>query len=796
MGGGTIGGAIGGVIGGTIGFFVGQPFLGFSLGASLGAGIGSAISPQILPTVTNEGTRMDTAMVQQSSYGQTVNFVTGTCRAAGMLMWCSDLMETRHVSKQTVKTGGKGGGAKQTVENVWYTYAVNAAVVICEGPIFGVRRIWADTELVYSKHEDADADTDALSNAFAQGFTLYLGTADQLPDPLLEASIGADMVPGYRNIAYIVFENFDVTNTGGRLPNFTFEVVTDGHYPSGDVIVPDDVALADIITDLVENYSVLTASDIDVTDVDQLVKGYLINQQCNIRAAMEPLLLAYYVDAFESEGKVKFISRGNASALTIPRDKLIPIKSGQNEGIDLVVVERIDEKELPKKVTVACFNRENDYEQVTGSFSRQATISKVETSQTFGLSLTEAEASGIAEVLCHVAWTHRSAVQFTLPLDYLKLDVSDVITVTSDTQSYVIRITRVEIGQNELQCEGVYEDREIYSPVSVSALTDTSKKLIAKPGETLLYFLDIPLIDEPGREWWIQAGYYLAATGAEPWAGCTIQKKIAGVWYDYTSFDVYSVCGQTKTVLTGSSVPFVVTGDTVDVELVRGTLSSVTKDQLFAGDNLAAIGSEIIAFQTATLISGSTYRLSNIIRGRFGTEWAMAGHALYDDFMLLDHSVKFMPTGLHEIGIEQDYKAYSQTAWTSIFKYQDPPEPITDHQFTWQGESMRPRSSVHIYAERGWDGARYINWTRRERLDGTWRDIVDVSNYEPTMEFEVRIMDGAAIKRIIPVTDALWATYSAADQTTDFGSVQPSIDVNIYRYSARVGLGRVGSATI
>jgi hypothetical protein len=40
------------------------------------------------------------------------------------------------------------------------------------------------------------------------------------------------------------------------------------------------------------------------------------------------------------------------------------------------------------------------------------------------------------------------------------------------------------------------------------------------------------------------------------------------------------------------------------------------------------------------------------------------------------------------------------------------------------------------------------------------------------------------------------ASYSAADQTTDFGSAQSSIDVKIYQISAVVGRGYAVEATV
>jgi DNA-binding beta-propeller fold protein YncE len=57
------------------------------------------------------------------------------------------------------------------------------------------------------------------------GVTFYHGLDDQLPDPLIESYQGIGNVPGYRDQAYVVFENFYLNDYGGRIPNLTFEVI-------------------------------------------------------------------------------------------------------------------------------------------------------------------------------------------------------------------------------------------------------------------------------------------------------------------------------------------------------------------------------------------------------------------------------------------------------------------------------------------------------------------------------------------------------------------------------------------
>ena len=73
-----------------------------------------------------------------------------------------------------------------------YTYSVSFAVALCQGPITRIDRVWANGDLF---------------NLRDVTWRLYHGTAEQMPDPLIEAIEGTGQAPAYRDTAYIVFED-------------------------------------------------------------------------------------------------------------------------------------------------------------------------------------------------------------------------------------------------------------------------------------------------------------------------------------------------------------------------------------------------------------------------------------------------------------------------------------------------------------------------------------------------------------------------------------------------------------
>ena len=180
-------GAVGGAIGGGIGQVV---------GATLGGMLDRAAVAGLEPA-RQRGPRLEGLKVQGTAEGAPLACVFGRARVVGQMIWAARFLESRKTS-----SGGKGG--PRTVE---YGYSLSFAVALCEGPIDGVGRVWAD-----GRPMDLTGVT----------MRLHRGTAVQMPDPLIEAVEGA--APAYRGVAYVVFEDMPLAAFGNRAPQLAFEV--------------------------------------------------------------------------------------------------------------------------------------------------------------------------------------------------------------------------------------------------------------------------------------------------------------------------------------------------------------------------------------------------------------------------------------------------------------------------------------------------------------------------------------------------------------------------------------------
>ncbi|MCX7565165.1 glycoside hydrolase/phage tail family protein [Sulfitobacter sp. F26169L] len=194
------GAAVGGSIGGTL-----AGLSSVAVGRAVGATLGRVVDQKILGSGAQavETGKVDRFRLTSAGEGDPVTQLYGRLRLGGQIIWASDFEE---VSSTT--GGGKGAGSQpKTTE---YSYSVNVAIALCEGEITRVGRIWADGE---------EIARDDLN------MTVYTGSKDQQPDPLIEAIEGPGEVPAYRGTAYVVMEALGLQRFGNRVPQFSFEVI-------------------------------------------------------------------------------------------------------------------------------------------------------------------------------------------------------------------------------------------------------------------------------------------------------------------------------------------------------------------------------------------------------------------------------------------------------------------------------------------------------------------------------------------------------------------------------------------
>lgn len=558
-----------------------------------------------------------------------------------------------------------------------------------------------------------------------------------------------------------------------------------GHWLQGKLGIAN---IAAIVKDL-SMRSGLQETDIDVSKISEMLDGYVITSQQSIREVVDVLRKAYFFDAVESDNTLRFVPRGGDIDVFANEADIVPVNSDGSGVGELMKVIRTQEVELPKKINVVYLNRLTDYQTATQYSQRETTKSRETQTLDFPLVISDQIAKNIADITLFSDWIERTQYNFDLPLKYAQLDPADVISITVGGVSHRMRIISTYIGSGVVRVSAVAEDVSVYDfynaaggAASISLIENT----VIPP--TKMELLDLPLFPADSAD---KALLRIAACGlADGWSGAIIYRSDDG-GANYSRFAAPvnpAVIGATESVLAGFSGNVFDEKNSVTVILLgSGQLQSVSEPAVLNGANAALLGDEIIQFKTATLISDGKYVLSGLLRGRLGTEWAVSSHAAGERFVLLDNALDVQAVANSIIGLSRKYKAAS--LGQSITS-------VSEQDFTYTGVALKPYSPVHITGSRDGGGNILINWVRRSRTGGDWRDFVDAPLSEEKECYDVEILNGTNVVRSFLGLTVPNVTYNASEQIADFGSTQPSISVRVYQISTAVGRGYAGEGNL
>lgn len=542
------------------------------------------------------------------------------------------------------------------------------------------------------------------------------------------------------------------------------------------------VPLADIIESEAELSSLLTAADLDTSLLTAEVRGYRVSGG-SIRSALEPLQGAYPFDIIQSGYQLKCVPRGQASVMTIPWEDL-SAADGDTPG-DLLQESREMDSQLPALVAVKYLDAAREYavgEQSKARINTQA-INRVD--REVSLVMTADEAAGMADVLVNLPWLERTPAKFTMPPPYLDLEPADVVTVVTPSATHEFRLTDINYTPDgRLECEAKPNRAALYTSTAKGGEGVPPSGEVPLPGMTILLVLDLPVVDETLQN---NPGMVMVATGiTDGWPGAVAFRSIdAGqTWSELQGFTGKGTLGTARGALPVSSCTLI-DQRTLTVDLITGDLESITRDQMLAGINYAAYGVngrwEIVRFQDAVLQADGSYLVSSFVRGERGTEWATGLHQAGDWFVLLDDPDNlFIDMAVGSIGVPATYRGITSGATI---------DSASDVPITYQGVNLECLSPVYAKGTRDGSGNFSGTFTRRSRLSSSWwTNGVEAPVGETSESYEIDVMSGATVKRTITASTPSFS-YSAANQTTDFGSAQAAITFRIFQLSNIMGRG-------
>jgi hypothetical protein len=489
----------------------------------------------------------------------------------------------------------------------------------------------------------------------------------------------------------------------------------------------------------------------------------------------------------ESDYKIKFVKRGGSSVATIAASECAARKAGSPLPPTEVHDRRAD-LELPQQVDVTYIDASLWYAQGAQYARRLIGNTFDAKSVELPISLSATKAKAVADVLLHNAWKERDSRTLQVTRKYLKVDPCDVITFTDAAgESHPLRVVKAEYAfPNLVTLECVDEDTTVYAftaPAAAPISTSTGIQIANLP---ILYLMDIPMIDDADDD----AGVYFAGGGTiGAWRMADLSQSVDGgtVYADVDDLTSPSTTGTAVNVLADPSHwPTWDHTSYLDVQLSVGAFMQATGLAVCNWANLLLVGDELIQFRDVLRLGGNVYRLTTLLRGRRGTEWACGTHVQGERVVLIDGTTQRLALTTADIADVDYYKLVPMGVDAAVC-------PAVKLVST--AAALKPYAVGHVASSRDGSNNLTITWIRRTRVGGEWEDLIDVPLSETSEAYEVDVYEAGIVVRTISVV-AQTASYTAAQQVTDFGSAQSEILVKIYQLSVEVGRGFATTATV
>ncbi len=656
---------------------------GGPLGAMIGATVGGAIDREIFKPKGREGPPLTELAVQTSSYGTAIPQLFGTMRVAGTVIWATDLIETR-----ATQGGGKGRPSTTT-----YSYSASFAVLLSARAILGVRRIWADGKLLRGGAGDFKSAIGA--------FRLHPGGEDQAADPLIASAEGIGLTPAHRGQAYAVFEGLALADFGNRIPSLTFEVEADAGPVSAGAVV-----------------ELVSGGLVDGAGLALPLGGYSA-YGTSLRALADGLAQAGGA-WFAPDGERLALRAGGGAAIEID-----DAGAGGARGVRSIA----PADSVPARLSIQHHDAARDY---------QAGLQRAERpgagARELRIELPAVLDAGAAKTLAGAALARLDVERErrTVALDWRALQVApgDRVRIAGEAGRW--RVSGWSLEAMVLTLDLV---RLARAPLAVPAVPG---RVIGAPdllaGETIVHAVELPPLDDTLLSG-PRLSVFAAGTGTG-WRNAALQLSIDGGarWSPVGASAAAATMGAVVTAPGAGLATLFDRRNAVVVDLLHSgmVLGDADDAALDAGVNLAIVGEELLQFGRAERSGPLRWRLSDLWRGRRGTEGGIGAAAPGDRFILVQADAL--------VSIDLPVTALGATASVMAVGTGDggtPPVAVA----AISGASVVPPSAVALRVTAVAETV-VIDWRRRSRVGWRWIDGVDAPLGEEIERYRVTIHSG------------------------------------------------------
>jgi hypothetical protein len=317
---------------------------------------------------------------------------------------------------------------------------------------------------------------------------------------------------------------------------------------------------------------------------------------------------------------------------------------------DPVQVERADIFSLPTIQRVEVMSRGNQYSAVPVEARDQSQIEIFgprvgSTIQAHEICDEFVMGPLIAQTILQRNLYVRTKFTFKLSWEYCLLDPMDIVTITDSNlglSNYPVRIIEIEEDDKGLlafTCEELVTgvSNPAFNPNATATGFQPNWGVPAVPVNTpLIYQPPLALTQGVSQVWLGASG--IGGGGQNQWGGANIYVSVDNVTYA----QIAVLTAPLRQGFLTSGLPAAGGWDSVDTLAINlaqsnGTLAGTSQSAAQAGATLSLVDKELLAYETATLTTASSYNLTGLARGLSGS--SPAAHSTGAPFARLDGAV-------------------------------------------------------------------------------------------------------------------------------------------------------------
>ena len=335
------------------------------------------------------------------------------------------------------------------------------------------------------------------------------------------------------------------------------------------------------------------------------------------RAAIEPLSLAFAFDAVEEGETIVFRPRGGRPIAMLIEDDLVI--DGERAECRLV---RAQETELPVEVSLGFTEVAGDYRRATARSRRFVGASRREARADLAIVASDSVVERAADIWLQDLWAGRERAEFALPPSLIALSPGDVVALEVRGRERLIEIGET-VDAGAIGGEGAHDRPGDLSRSRASATVRerTGARRERATGRYRARSADARGGSRTGAP--ASRGTCLALAGRDGGVALVRRElRTRGIRVDAGGgrHDARPSCARPRRTL-GPRKQF-------RVQLASGALAAQAELAVLNGANAVTIRNaqvewEVIQFADAELVGERTYRLSTLLRGQLGSEWAV-----------------------------------------------------------------------------------------------------------------------------------------------------------------------------